>query len=224
MADFGLSTFVVPDVGGALPTWQWLAPEVIDPNSTSYDDRSDIYSYGIVLWEIVTAGMPFNEYNESPEYSKHQVDIDGEVHYYGDHHAIQAAIINCDLRPTIPSNCPIVLEELMLACWETNPNDRPRFPSIITVLELHIPESVRNRKKLDTFDNVIKFRNSLNQTIDQENELMNSITLSNVQTYIPDAIQFEFDFLGEIHQILVCGSDLWVGHQKGQISVFSLVS
>ena len=53
-----MSTFI----GGLGKTWQWLAPEVIDADSTQFDQRSDIYSFGVVMWEILTREYPFSEY------------------------------------------------------------------------------------------------------------------------------------------------------------------
>ena len=46
----------------ALATWQWLAPEVLE--GEHYDERSDIYSLGIVLYEVETGLVPFNEFQQ----------------------------------------------------------------------------------------------------------------------------------------------------------------
>lgn len=43
VGDFGLSRHVAPHLGEILPTWQWLAPQVIDPESDGYDHTADIY-------------------------------------------------------------------------------------------------------------------------------------------------------------------------------------
>ena len=58
VADFGLSKKVNNSFNEVLPTFRWLAPEVIDLNYTNYDERSDIYSFAIVLYEIATSKIP----------------------------------------------------------------------------------------------------------------------------------------------------------------------
>ena len=52
VADFGLSRKVETSMAGVLPTWRWLAPEVIDVDCKAYTELSDIYSFAIILWEI----------------------------------------------------------------------------------------------------------------------------------------------------------------------------
>jgi len=55
VGDFGLSRVLAPNMYGALGTWQWLAPEVtVASGDSTYDQRSDVYSFGIVCWEIAT--------------------------------------------------------------------------------------------------------------------------------------------------------------------------
>tara|TARA_R110002050_G_scaffold280655_1_gene427646 strand:- start:50 stop:646 length:597 start_codon:yes stop_codon:yes gene_type:complete len=62
--DFGLTEAMPIPAKKRLMTWQWLAPEVIagsdvPVNVQSYDERSDVYSFGIVLYEIVSRKCPF---------------------------------------------------------------------------------------------------------------------------------------------------------------------
>ena len=42
---------------GCAQTYQWMAPEVI--TSKRYDESSDIYSFGIMLWELVSRDVPY---------------------------------------------------------------------------------------------------------------------------------------------------------------------
>lgn len=114
VGDFGLSRQAAPQLGEMLPTWQWLAPEVIDPNGTHYDERADIYSFGVVCWEIATnlCFKPFAEYsNEKDKTVIHR-------------------IIHEDLRPTIPESCPVEFADLIRSCWDSNPARRPDFEFI----------------------------------------------------------------------------------------------
>lgn len=39
------------------PPAEWMAPEIL--RSESYDERADVYSYGVVLWECLTGQQPW---------------------------------------------------------------------------------------------------------------------------------------------------------------------
>lgn len=87
----------------------WLAPEVIMySHSTQY---SDVYSYGIILWELATRE---------------------EVYAGFDGPQIIAKVANESLRPPEPKNNP--LTPLMTRCWRQNPDDRPTFKEIVEEL------------------------------------------------------------------------------------------
>ncbi|KAK8921751.1 Light-sensor Protein kinase [Platanthera zijinensis] len=94
---------------------RWLAPEIIagDPETVTETSMSNAYSFGMVLWEMVTGEAAYSSY--SP---------------------VQAAvgIAACGLRPEIPNDCPPVLSSLMLRCWDSCPSKRPRFSEIIASL------------------------------------------------------------------------------------------
>ncbi len=120
VADFGLSRQAAPSLKELLPTFQWLAPEVIDPASfTGYDERADTYSFGIVCWEIANnmSYAPFSEY-KFPE------------------SILKQKIISENLRPTIPASCPKEYARLMEACWQTNPKERPSIQQVVEQLTL----------------------------------------------------------------------------------------
>lgn len=95
--------------------YRWLAPEIIaaDPESVSETWMSNVYSYGMVIWEMVTGEAAYSAF--SP---------------------VQAAvgIAACGLRPEIPKDCPQVLKSLMLKCWNSCPSKRPHFSEILTAL------------------------------------------------------------------------------------------
>ncbi|XP_062182594.1 serine/threonine-protein kinase STY46-like isoform X2 [Phragmites australis] len=59
VADFGLARF--QDQGGAMTaetgTYRWMAPEVI--NHQPYDNKADLYSFALVLWELTTSKIPY---------------------------------------------------------------------------------------------------------------------------------------------------------------------
>jgi serine/threonine protein kinase len=118
VADFGLSRQASPKLGELLKTWQWLAPEVIDVyNSSGYDEMADVYSFGMVCWELATSmsQAPFEEFAEKEK-------------------TLQNKIITEGLRPTIPHSCPQEFAELISKCWQTNPKKRPNFEEIVNQL------------------------------------------------------------------------------------------
>ncbi|GKV08412.1 hypothetical protein SLEP1_g20042 [Rubroshorea leprosula] len=95
--------------------YRWLAPEIIagDPENVTETWMSNAYSFGMVIWEMVT----------------------GET-AYASCSPVQAAvgIAACGLRPEIPKDCPQVLKSLMTKCWNTCPAKRPQFSEILSLL------------------------------------------------------------------------------------------
>lgn len=84
----------------------WLAPEVIKhARSSKY---SDVYSYGIVLWELATRE---------------------EVYQGLETTQIIAKVANESLRPPVPLDCP--WKDIMVKCWEENPLNRLEFSEIV---------------------------------------------------------------------------------------------
>lgn len=135
VADFGLARQVAPTLNGSVGNWQWMAPEVIASDSSGYDERSDIYSFGIVMWEIFSRGSPFLEY-ESQERFMRSLGLDdkGEAIFAVRYQSIKQAVIEEELRPTIPDDTPLPVAEIIQKCWRHSPTDRPSFEVIVSSL------------------------------------------------------------------------------------------
>lgn len=87
----------------------WLAPEVIKHARSS--KFSDVYGYGIVLWELATRE---------------------EVYQGLETTQIIAKVANENLRPPVPQDCP--WKDIMVKCWAENPLDRLEFSDIVREL------------------------------------------------------------------------------------------
>jgi serine/threonine protein kinase len=87
----------------------WLAPEVL--NNNCYSKQSDVYAFGIVLWEVNTRE---------------------EVHKLLSAAQIIVQVSHNGLRPVIPPGC--IFADLMRKCWSQDPNDRPGFATLVAAL------------------------------------------------------------------------------------------
>ncbi|KAJ0261435.1 hypothetical protein HA466_0045590 [Hirschfeldia incana] len=114
IADFGIACeeeycdMLADDPG----TYRWMAPEMI--KRKPHGRKADVYSFGLVLWEMVAGAIPYEEMNP-----------------------IQAAfaVVHKNIRPAVPGDCPAAMKALVEQCWSVAPDKRPEFWQIVKVLE-----------------------------------------------------------------------------------------
>ncbi|XP_058063474.1 protein sevenless [Anopheles bellator] len=127
IGDFGLARDIYKndyyrkEGEGLLPV-RWMSPEsLVDGVFTS---QSDIWSFGVLLWEIMTLG-------EQPYQAKNNIEVLNHVREGG----------HLD-RPKV---CPDEMYELMQCCWQFSPDERPTFRTCVEMLEL-----LREHTSVDT--------------------------------------------------------------------------
>jgi len=97
---------------------RWSAPEVLDTGD--YSKASDVYSFGIVLWEILTLQLPWVQWS---------------------HWQVLHAVVEDELRPEVPTSSSPPFHafeqfvQLMRVCWSQKILDRPSFETIIKTLQ-----------------------------------------------------------------------------------------
>eukprot|EP01111_Echinosteliopsis_oligospora_P008352 TRINITY_DN2393_c0_g1_i1.p1 TRINITY_DN2393_c0_g1~~TRINITY_DN2393_c0_g1_i1.p1 ORF type:complete len:789 (-),score=300.64 TRINITY_DN2393_c0_g1_i1:65-2431(-) len=111
VTDFGFSQikegdhFVDKNTKG---TPLWMAPEVMQ--GQPYNDKADVYSFGIILWEIATREKPYE--------------------HHKDYHIFRKSVCDGE-RPKIPEDLMPPIKNLMQQCWAHDPTTRPSFNQIV---------------------------------------------------------------------------------------------
>jgi len=118
ICDFGLSKaktgadIMTKSIGTPI----WMSPELL--KGEDYDEKVDVYAYGIILWEIGTGELPFSNLDTMQ---------------------IAVTVVTKGLRPVIPPQWPPSLKELIQQCWHEKPSQRPSFDAILVRLDsLHL--------------------------------------------------------------------------------------
>ena len=114
ISDFGLSKskFAAAVSASGQGTPGWLAPEVL--RSEKHDEKADVYSYGVLLWEILTGQIPCE--------GMHPLQVVASIGFQGQ-------------TLPLPANADPFLADMCYRCMALNPSQRPNFPEILQALE-----------------------------------------------------------------------------------------
>uniref|UniRef100_A0A3B4X9G2 Vascular endothelial growth factor receptor 3 n=1 Tax=Seriola lalandi dorsalis TaxID=1841481 RepID=A0A3B4X9G2_SERLL len=117
ICDFGLARDIYKDPdyvrkGNARLPLKWMAPESIFDKV--YTSQSDVWSFGVLLWEIFSLGA-------SP-YPGVQIDEDF------------CKRLKDGVRMRAPETASPEIYGIMLACWQGEPKERPTFPALVQIL------------------------------------------------------------------------------------------
>ncbi|KAE9592437.1 putative protein kinase TKL-CTR1-DRK-2 family [Lupinus albus] len=121
VCDFGLSrtkanTYLSSKTAAGTP--EWMAPEVIRGEPSN--EKADVFSFGVILWELVTLQQPWRQFNSSQ---------------------VVAAVGFMGKRLEIPSHANPRVAALIELCWDTEPWRRPSFSYIMKYLQNIIPDT-----------------------------------------------------------------------------------
>ena len=133
VTDFGLSqrkregkSYVSGD--GLIGTVAYMAPELIDPSAARYGQPADVYSFGIILWELWSGELPYKELLDRPG---------GGMALLSQRALEPATVPSMDLESPAPCDG---WKELVESCLQSDPAARPGFPEVVQTLKAFLAE------------------------------------------------------------------------------------
>ncbi|XP_078383581.1 uncharacterized protein LOC144666103 isoform X2 [Oculina patagonica] len=130
VSDFGMSRDVYESgeyeqISGGLMPVRWMAIESLE--DYTFNTMTDVWSFGVVLWEIETGGkMPYSG--------------------LGGMEVVE--FVRSGQRLKQPDGCPDEIYEIMMSCWRPDPSLRPKFSELVTSLEQELEkkgDSLKNK-------------------------------------------------------------------------------
>ncbi|XP_070575740.1 fibroblast growth factor receptor 2-like [Ptychodera flava] len=117
IADFGLArdlhyeNYYKKNSHGRVPI-KWMSPEALFDRV--YTTKSDVWSFGVVLWEIMTlGGTPYPSVTPEAMFD----------------------FLKSGKRMACPKGCPTEIYDVMRSCWQTTPERRPDFSNLVPMLD-----------------------------------------------------------------------------------------
>ncbi|XP_078700262.1 mitogen-activated protein kinase kinase kinase 7-like isoform X2 [Branchiostoma floridae x Branchiostoma belcheri] len=112
ICDFGTACDIQTHMTNNKGSAAWMAPEVFE--GSLYSEKCDVFSWGIILWEVITRRKPFDEVG-------------------GPAFRIMWAVHN-GTRPPLVKGLPKPIENLMTRCWSKDPNQRPAMEEVVRIM------------------------------------------------------------------------------------------
>ena len=125
---------------------RWMAPETIRYcNEMKFTVASDVWAYGVTVWEIYT-------YGETPYYSFNNADARKEI--------VRGLTLE------IPETCPDSMKNIMRQCWMYDPHARCSFDQIVQIIEEF--ESEISQSQMDENELQVPFEASTDEVLPSE--------------------------------------------------------
>ena len=96
---------------------RWMAPETIQYTCRKFSSASDVWAYGVTIWELYTLG-------QKPYFNLSNQDV-----------LIKVIEEKLNLTNQIPDNCPGRIQNILKQCWQYEPENRYTFEEIVDILE-----------------------------------------------------------------------------------------
>jgi serine/threonine protein kinase len=166
-------------------TLAYRAPETF---SGKYTTASEVFSFGVVVYEVLTALIPWNRDAEGKPYMEANV-----IHF----------VVHKGKRPELPSNVNSlskVLVALMRRCWNQAPKRRPSFASIVTQLTPQLPHRSSSSENMAEAMGEIR---SISQSVSELHELVEAVdqnVQSGVSTIVAKLDAAEERLARELHE------------------------
>jgi len=129
ITDFGTGRMISDEVARSytqnLGTPSYTSPEIL--NNDPYSLKTDVYSYGILLWSLYCQEKPYSSEGIS-EMQMIKYVLEGN-------------------RPKIPDDMRTEYKDLMVHCWKQDPDERPSFDEVVSLLEPLEAETEKELKK-----------------------------------------------------------------------------
>ena len=134
LGDFGSIVAASPSCSQRIGNYQYAAPEALKGSlSVPYSEAIDVYSFGILFWEILTGEIPFQELKNNPNTCD----------------TIEQMIIE-GYRPSLellPVDTPQSIVNIIKECWNSKPSSRPTLGKIISNLTVILQLKKKNFQK-----------------------------------------------------------------------------
>lgn len=125
----------------------YTSPELL--KNSEFSEKVDVYSFGIVLWELYTREEPYSNIKEMNFNELHRTFIN------------KVAIEG--IRPKIPEDCPTKLRDLIQSCWMGLSDKRPSFEEIVDSLEeIIFEESIKDEKGITFWKTMFPGKDKVN--------------------------------------------------------------
>jgi len=135
ISDFGMSRHIEKIYSASESTVpvRWCSPEVLQKRE--FSTKSDVWAFAVTMWEIFEHGnVPFGWLGNQEVFEK---------------------VIAGEKLPR-PNSCSPFTYGIMLDCWKDDPNDRPSFKEILSVL----PKAASDDPKIHEFDGTGQYINA----------------------------------------------------------------